>query len=612
MIVNSNKKAIVKLLPLFIFTSIPVLSFSTDGETEKPPNLLIIMTDQQRFDALSYAGNTILKTPNMDRIAKEGVWFKNAHTPCAVCAPARASMFTGRTVENTRVINNAAAYDTNTPGIMTMQTYDEILADNGYTCEYYGKWHSPPSHGKIYQNAVTATTTTELGPSMKKHYLEFLDPLFPKQDLQEGEFYDTYTLRPYLANPIDSRYDLASRGEDTSEKPGQSDIHGVTSIPVKYHISAHEAGETLEALERLKDSTFSLTCSFHHPHPPFLATETYINMFPPDSMVIPESINDDMSNSPYLNIKNGFSPMYSDPEKIKYFISEYYALVKEIDDHIGEILDKLDSLGLTDNTLVIFMSDHGEMMGAHGMRTKNVFYEESSHIPLMMRFPGRIKPGTKVDSYISTLNVFATIFDYFEMPHQESDGFSLKGLIEGTDEKNGKYVVTEWLSSLTSKPSHMVLKEGWKLMIPDSSATDVMKALYNINDDPFEMNNLLGNNPDAYKYQAKVAELEYCFVEWLMNSRRIDFPAISNNQTHINNEISIFPNPASDEVSIRVATDRLPATIELISMDGRLILQESIHSEYTSLSVSNIDQGIYIHRFTGADKQVNTGRLWIE
>ena len=89
------------------------------------------------------------------------------------------------------------------------------------------------------------------------------------------------------------------------------------------------------------------------------------------------------------------------------------------------------------------MSDHGEMMGSHGMRTKNVFYEESSHIPLMIRFPGRIKPGIKIDSYISTLNVFATIFDYFEMPYQESDGFSLKGLIEGTDDINGKYVVKE-------------------------------------------------------------------------------------------------------------------------------------------------------------------------
>jgi len=304
MIVNRNKTGIVKLVFLFIWISIPALSYSDNNEAGERPNLLIIITDQQRFDALSYAGNTILKTPNMDRIAKEGVWFRNAHTQCAVCTPARASMFTGRTVEN---------------------------------------------------------------------------------------------------------------------------------------------------------------------------------------------------------------------------------------------------------TLVIFMSDHGEMMGAHGMRSKNVFYEESSHIPLMMRFPGRIEPGTKVDSYISLVNVFATIFDYLEMPPQASDGFSLRGLIEGTDEKNGKYVVTEWLSSLTSKPSHMVLKDGWKLMIPDSSATEVIKSLYNLNDDPYEMNNLLGNNPDAYKYEAKVAELEYCFVEWLMKSRGIALVAPGISRPGNENEISVFPNSASEMINIRIS-----------------------------------------------------------
>jgi len=612
MIVSRNKKGIVKLFFLFIWISIPALSFAAGDEAGKRPNLLIIMTDQQRFDALSYAGNTILKTPNMDRIAGEGVWFKNAHTPCAVCAPARASIFTGRTVENTRVINNGAAYDTKTPGIMTMKTYDEILTENGYTCEYYGKWHSPPSHGKVYNNPVTATRTTELGPSMKKDYLAFLDPLFPVRDLQEDEFYDTYTLRPYLAHPIDLRYDLASRGKDTSENPGQGDIHGVTSIPAEYHVSAHEAGETLDALERLKDSTFSLTCSFHHPHPPFLAAETYMNMFPPDNMIIPESINDDMLNAPYLAIKQGMSPLYSDPEKIKYFISEYYALVKEIDDRVGAILDKLDTLGLADNTLVIFMSDHGEMMGAHGMRSKNVFYEESSHIPLMMRFPGRIEPGTKVDAYISLVNVFATIFDYLEMPEQDSDGFSLRGLIEGKDEINGKYVVTEWLSSLQSKPSHMVIKDGWKLMIPDSSATQVMKALYNLNDDPYEMNNLLGENPDADMYEAKVAELEYCFVEWLMKSRGMPFPALGNSLPRYDDEISIYPNPASDQVNVRVAATLLPANLELLSLDGRVLLNERIYNEYTSLFIADLSPGIYLHQLTGACRQVNTGKLWIE
>jgi len=507
---------LISVLPILLLFFLTACS-SQPGEKEKPANLLFIMTDQQRFDALSYAGNTVLETPNMDRLAKEGVWFKNAYTPCAVCTPARASILTGCRVATTGVLSNSLAYSDEETGIMPMHTYDEILSENGYTCEYYGKWHTPTFRARIYKNPVTVAgrSRSELGPGKKMAYLDFMAPRFPDRDPGPGEFKDTYTERPYLAHPIDRRYDLASRGEDVEIKVGQSDIHGVTSIPTEYHIAAFEGGKAIEALEKLKDSTFSITCSFHHPHPPYLGAKTYVDLYPPDEMPAPESIKDDMENSPYIKRKKRTSLMYSDPKKIGYFTSEYYAMVKEVDDWVGKILDKLDELGLSDNTLVVFTSDHGELLGAHGMRGKFVFYEESSHIPLMIRFPGRIAPGSAVDSYVSTVNLFSTILDYLEMPAHPSDGFSMKGLIEGSDIENGKYVVTEWLSYPESEPTHMVIKEGWKLILPDSSATDLMKALYDMNTDPWEMTNLLGNNPEAHQYTAKVEELEDCFREWM-------------------------------------------------------------------------------------------------
>jgi arylsulfatase A-like enzyme len=220
-----------------------------------------------------------------------------------------------------------------------------------------------------------------------------------------------------------------------------------------------------------------------------------------------------METSAYLRTKKRTSASYSDPEKIKYFISEYYAMVKEVDDWVGAILDKLDELGLAENTLVVFTSDHGEMLGSHGLRGKFNFYEESSHVPMMIRFPGEIKAGTKVESPVSNLDLFATILDYLEMPETPSDGTSLRGLIEGTTDKN-TYVVTEWLSDLTSKLAHMVLKDGWKLLLPDASAKNLSKVLYNLNEDPLELNNLLANSSDSEKYQEKVSELELCFKEW--------------------------------------------------------------------------------------------------
>jgi len=510
-------KALSVIFLILILGTNSIHSFgeNVSSKEKKRPNLLFIMTDQQRFDALSYAGNKILQTPNIDRIAQKGVYFKNAHTQCAVCTPARASMLTGCAVANTKVISNKQAYVEEETGIMPMPTYDEILAKNGYECEYYGKWHTPTFRAKIYNNPVTVAgrSKSELGPGKKAAYLSFLNPLFPERELEGDELEDTYTNRPYSPDPLDKRDELRKQGKDYSLKVGQSDIHGVISIPAEYHISAFEVGKTLKAMEKLKDKTFSLTCSFHHPHPPYLAAKKYRDMFSPEEMVLPENLYDDMEFSAYLRTKNRTSESYSDPEKIKYFISEYYALVKEVDDWVGKILNKLDELGLTENTLVIFTSDHGEMLGSHGLRGKFNFYEESSHVPMMIRFPGRINAGTKVEVPVSNMDLFATILDYLEMPEAPSDGKSLRRLIEGTADED-TYVATEWLSNLTTKPSHMILKDGWKLLLPHSSATDVKKVLYNLNEDPLELNNLLAKNSNSEKYKAKVAELESCFEEW--------------------------------------------------------------------------------------------------
>ena len=512
-----NRRAFLKAAGAAVtYFSLPVCISKSIANSEKPPNLLFIMTDQQRFDALSYAGNKILNTPNMDRLAREGAWFKNTYTQCAVCTPARASMLTGHTVANTKVISNRQAYVPEDTGIMPMKTYDEVLAENGYECEYYGKWHTPTFRAKVYNNPVTAAGIheTELGPGKKETYLKYLNPLYPERELKEGELKDTYTERPYWPDPLDLRFDLKNKGMDSNIKVGQSDIHGVITIPAEYHISAFEAGKTIQALEKLKDKPFSITCSFHHPHPPYLAAEKYIKMYPPEKMVPPVSIDDNMADSPYLNMKKRTNKNYSDPVMIQYFISEYYALVKEVDDWVGQILNKLDELGITDNTLVVFTSDHGEMLGSHGLRGKFCFYEESSHVPMMIRFPGRIKPGTKVKAPVSNMDLFATILDYLDMPAHPSDGISLRGLIEGTANED-TYVVTEWLSSLQSKPSHMVLKDGWKLMRPDPSARKLKKALYNLNDDPHELKNLLADGADSKTYAVKVAELETCFQSWM-------------------------------------------------------------------------------------------------
>lgn len=477
------------------------------------PNLLFIITDQHRFDALSIAGNKVLNTPNLDALARGGAFFRNAYTPCAVCAPARASILTGHTVENTGVVNNQLAGSPESSGIMPMKTFDEILAGNGYTCEYYGKWHTPTFRGRVYENEVASTgKVSELGRGLRTQINDYLDQHVPVEPLKPGYRMDSFTGRPYLPNAIDR----SDNEKEKKKKHGQADLHGCTTIPAEHSVTAFQAKQTIEAIERLKDKTFSITCSFHFPHAPMLPGEPYCSMFDPEDMQPPPSLQDKMDNSPYKSANGRMNmPEYADPEKIKFMMADYYALVKELDDWIGKILNRLDELGLADNTLVIFTSDHGEMLGAHGMREKNVFYEESAHIPLIMRYPDAIKAGTELDHYISTVDLFASILDYCKIAPHPSDGKSLRGVIENKDKEHGKYVVTEWLYHGDTSPNYMIVKDGWKMFIPYSVDSKVINALYNLKEDPYEINNLLGTNPARGRYKKQAEALRSDLLAWI-------------------------------------------------------------------------------------------------
>ena len=492
-------------------------SFGSKGDK---PNLLFIMTDQQRSDALSIAGNTVLETPNLDRLAKQGAYFKNAYTPCAVCAPARSSILTGHTVEKTGMKTNDRAYYVEEEGLMTMPTFDEILADEGYHCEYYGKWHSQSTHTDIYKNPVKAAKNEKsiFGPGGQRYvYMDYLDKNDPQREPKSGELIDKFTGRPYRTDPLDKHYGMTDTELKASKaKYPQCDLHGELQMPKEHTLTAFQAKQTIEAIERLKDKPFSITCSFHFPHAPMLPAEPYYSMYPAKDMIPPASISDDMVNSPYRTANGRLgNPEYADPQKIKYMISNYYGLVKEIDDWVGAILDTLDKHRLTKKTLVIFTSDHGEMLGAHGLREKNVFYEESAHIPLLIRLPGKVNSNTKVNGYVSLVDLFPTILDYLEMGAHKSDGKSLRGLIEGTDKEHGKYVVTEWDYRGDVSPNYMIVKDGWKLIIPYSKTSEVLNAMYDLDTDPHEMNNLLGKNPNRHRFAEKAEELRTCLLEWL-------------------------------------------------------------------------------------------------
>ena len=476
------------------------------------PNLLFIMTDQQRFDAMSCAGNTVLQTPNMDRIAREGVIFKNAYTANPVCVPARAVFLTGLSPVNVRVEGNGDYTGKDVPDV---PTFDSILKESGYAAEYHGKWHTPHQFAACYDNEVKVVGKVEGAPGQIKAYQAWLQSkgAIPKKP-GEGELYSGRNQRPY--KPIKLDINHAQVGLDTQEKlklkASQATQYGCIDLPPRVSYAAFTAEETLEALDRLKDGPFTLTCSFDPPHPPMIVQEPYYSMHSPETIPVPESINDPMEDSPYRERANAKDQVhYRDAEQIRHMRSIYYGVVREVDDWIGEILNKLDDLGLSDNTLVVFTSDHGEMLGDHGMHSKMIFYEGSVHVPLLMRFPGRIKPGMVVDAPVSSMDVCPTILDYMNMSIPQSDGISLRPFIEGMPVEHD--VISYSLGR--DKPNYMIRSGDLKLMMAQNEKTKGVDALYDLKADPLEMRNLIVSPVAPEKDREQAKRMKERLVQWM-------------------------------------------------------------------------------------------------
>jgi arylsulfatase A-like enzyme len=489
------------------------LNLSTDSS----PNILIIMTDQQAWDAVGYSGNRAIITPNLDKLASQGVNFSHAVTPCPVCVPARTSVLTGRLTETTTIRDNRDAKT----GECYYPTFDEILAKRGYRTEYYGKFHGPEHMARVYMNPpVEGLPGTEPIMRWEPIYVRYLKETFEKRALRPGELYETTFYGgsiPYRPDPTDRYYKYMPEGvipeKESETRLSQADIHGVLDLPAEHTITAIQGKQTLEALERVKGDKFILTCSFHCPHVPITPSEPYASMYKAADMPVHPSFTDIRENTPYRPGKA--IPPYNDAEKLKFMVANYYAFVTEIDDWVGKILHKLDELNLTENTLVVFVSDHGEMLGAHGMRGKFNFYEESVRVPFVIRYPGKIEAAQTVSTPVSILNIFPTVLDYAGVSHIPTDGYSLRGLMEGTEAPAYDFAVSEWQWKNEQVPSIMIRTGHWKLLTTHRSGGANVEVLYDLKNDPSEMNNLLGSNPDRFTYRATAEELRSKLLSYL-------------------------------------------------------------------------------------------------
>jgi len=494
--------------------------------SQRPVNLLFIITDQQRWDALGYAGNKVLKTPNLDRLAREGARFTSFYSSCPVCSPSRTTILTGRSIGSHKVTDNKEITRDDLPDFVT---FDQILLRNGYHGEYHGKYHSPYKMAFDYNWPVRWVNGPRPDGSKADMaegwaFKAYIEAHVPARPLKPGELLANMYGRPYTPDPIDGAFgmtqaevDKLGRGKQVKRnlEIGQGTTYGCLDVPPEHTLTAWTVKEGLEGLERLHKTggPFTLTISIGPPHPPMALPRPYYGMYPSDSIPAPASLNDRRENSPYTRRYNDDPNPYRDPAKVRQMISDYYGLVTEVDNWIGKILNRLEELGLAQHTLVVFTSDHGEMLADHGMHSKMTFYEGAAHIPLLMRLPSVIPAGKVVNAPAAQIDLFATILDYLDRPGHASEGRNLRPLIEGKDDGAGRIAVSEWNS--THFPGFMVFDGRWKLMSGQSANAPSVDALYDLQNDPNKITNLIGANPDRQKFRTQAERMKALLVAWL-------------------------------------------------------------------------------------------------
>jgi arylsulfatase A-like enzyme len=326
----------------------------------EPPNVIFVTADQMRAQALGCMGNTQVRTPNLDRLASEGVMFTNAVANSPICTPARAIWFTGRYPTATGVISN----DIRLPAREV--TVAEVLSDNGYKTGLIGKWHLD-------------------GPARK----DFTPPGPRRQG------FDYWAAANICHNYFDAFY-----YRDDS-KP----------VRVEGYQPDHETDLAIQFLETHRKDKFFLNLHWGPPHDPYVAPDKWLQMYDAQKILLRE------------NVTHCIPKDLHHPAREQ--IARYYAGISSVDWNMGRLLQALDDLGLAENTAVVFTSDHGDMLLSLGLFFKQWPYEESIRVPLIVRYPSRVKGERKDDCLISHVDLMPTILSLC--------GAQIPGGVQGLD-----------------------------------------------------------------------------------------------------------------------------------------------------------------------------------
>ncbi|TKT76268.1 choline-sulfatase [Aquamicrobium sp. LC103] len=422
----------------------------------KRPNILVLMVDQLNGTLFPDGPAGFLHTPNLSALAGRSARFVNAYTASPLCAPARASFMSGQLPSRTRVYDNAAEFTSDIP------TYAHHLRRAGYHTCLSGKMHF-------------------VGPDQLHGYEERLTT-----DIYPADFGWTpdYT-RP--GERIDWWYhNLGSvTGAGVAEITNQLEYDD----EVAYH-----ATHKLYDLARGKDPRpWCLTVSFTHPHDPYVARRRFWDLHDDcpalDPTVAPVPFEKQDPHSKRLMLASDYTAYEITPEHVRRSRQAYFANISYVDEKIGEVLDVLERTRQAEDTIVVFLSDHGDMLGERGLWFKMSFLEGSARVPLMISAPGI--PAVHVDAPVSTLDVVPTLADLAGVDLDEvlpwTDGESLVEIASGKRRRSA--VPMEYAAEGSHAPL-VALRDGrFKLVLCELDPPQ----LFDLEDDPHELSNLADN-----------------------------------------------------------------------------------------------------------------------
>ncbi len=414
------------------------------------PNFLIIQSDQHRFDCVGANGHPLLKTPNMDRLAAEGMNFSHAFCPIPMCVPARITHLTGQwPARNTRIVN----YDGEgfRPFESIPQCFSHVLKEAGYELSYVGRWH--------------------------------VDPVKTPVDFGFGEYIPDWQYGKWR-----ERQGLPNRPRDKGWL-GQPDPF----ITPEQSALAWGADRTIEQMKRLRAAgkPFFLRWDMIEPHLANHPPEPYASMFKPGEIPPWPGSGDALEGKPYIQAQQRRT------WQVEHFtwqdwapvVSLYLGDIALLDAQIGRVLDALEELGLADDTLVVYTSDHGDMCGSHGMIDKHyIMYDDVVRVPFIARWPGVIQPGKPCPAFISnSLDLAATYCDLAGAGIPEQfQGQSLRPLFEGAATKGREDIMSMYHGNQFGLFSQRMLRDRrWKY-VWNLTAED---ELYDLESDPGEHHN---------------------------------------------------------------------------------------------------------------------------